>query len=76
MVPQLRQGFLQPQASLARGKPQRLHVGGTGGSAVPTFPRSLLSKSICSGEKRIRQSLDADRGVRPVAAMHDGRVRQ
>jgi hypothetical protein len=97
MVPQLTQGFLQPQASLGTGKPQRLHSSGEAGkrggaeveraakgeyfsaSPLPTRPggtHPALPKPVRSGQERIGESLDADRGVRAVAAMEDGRVRQ
>jgi hypothetical protein len=34
MVPQLGQGFLQPETRLGTSKPQRLHVGGEAGTRV------------------------------------------
>jgi hypothetical protein len=95
MVPQLEQGFLQPQVLLGTGKPQRLHVGG---AVEVVVPRSLPSDRICptrgrpaappprcptvspkrirSGEERVGNPLDPDRGVGAMAAMQDGGIGQ
>jgi hypothetical protein len=102
MVPQLEQGFLQPQVLLGTRKPQRLQVGGEAGkrggramevafspslltrssereelpaSPLPRFPADL-PKRIRSGEKRVGNPLDPDRGVGAMAAMHDGGIGQ
>jgi hypothetical protein len=90
-VPQLGQGFLHPHVSPGTGNPQRSQDGGEGGtmerwndgtmedvsrSLVPTFPRSLLFKPIRPGEERIGQPFDADGGIRSVAAVDDGGIRQ
>jgi hypothetical protein len=85
MVPQLRQGFLQPWRRGATGNPQRLHVGGDarrpGGGKVELVPASplprisaILAKSERTGEERIGKALDPDCGVQAMPAMNHGGI--
>lgn len=76
-MPQLAQGFLPPHARGRTSKPQRLQslAGGGGEAGTRGRPPTLdLLKAVDPGEERVRGPLDADGGVRSMAAVHDGAV--
>ena len=69
MVPQLPQGFLQPPGRGGMGNPQRLQAGI---DALTAEAGVGSAKTVGTGQERVGESLDTDRGFGAVSAVDDG----